>query len=375
MKIFVCYRRVDTEDAADRLGAVFRRHVDRRSGKAVDVFIDLHEIQPGEVWEEVLANRVAECEVMLVLLGRQWLTLRDERTGLRRLDLTDDPVRREIRIAMEKNKKIVPVLFAGASEPADQDPVPEVAALAKRQSYAVRRQSFETDCDELARRLGLMPLPPPQPHASPRPKTNPWPWLAAIAAVSLGAVAAWYFWRPVAPSLAVTKIVFGPDKSNPISVVADKVSIGDITAIWDWALLAVDDPKADRMAAAEWLKLDPRGLYTLRPEEVKSEGNQVQLPEGLVFCRAFTSPDYTRIDVQDDRGESLRIIGREAGLEWYASNIVHATVYLAAAQEKEREKLVARGICAEPKELLSQRGRATCRVPNVAYFNWQISCN
>ncbi len=64
----------------------------------------------------MISSAVGSCDVLLALIGDQWLTLTDSH-GRRRLDDPDDFVRLEIEAALERNVRIIPILVDGASPP------------------------------------------------------------------------------------------------------------------------------------------------------------------------------------------------------------------------------------------------------------------
>lgn len=117
--IFICYRRLDAEDAVDRIyseiapqftpGAIFR---------------DVDSIPPGTLFPAYIARCLHGCPVVLVFIGRDWLDARDER-GQRRLDDPADHVRIEIETALAlPDARVIPVLVRRAEMPAE-DQLPE----------------------------------------------------------------------------------------------------------------------------------------------------------------------------------------------------------------------------------------------------------
>jgi hypothetical protein len=399
VKIFVCYRRNDASDAADRIEAVLRGYVDRRSGAATDVFVDVHKLLPGQKWSDVLRQRVADCEVFLALIGPTWSTLENDKTKQRRLDEKDDPVRTEIRAAIADGKIIVPVLLPDAQLPAADDLPDDIKALVGHEAFDMRRRTFEADVADLALKLGL--------ELKPNPRPFPWP-IAALLAVSAVLVVGSQWanvqqWisgdvspapgatsaseqvpgtgaapTPTAPEptegIKLIELVFGPDKANPIWVEPRQISEGDVVRIWDWARLAEKDGRADKAAAQAWLQLAPKDAERLPTESRVRDA--YHLPTGLAYCRAFSPPDYTKIDVQDSEHKSLVIKATPNGLSWTSYNIVHATVYLAAVPEGQHDQFVAAGVCksAEQSDLLQQKGTHVCSGTNFFYLNWQVSC-
>lgn len=82
-KIFISYRRQDS--GANALG--IGQYLENEFG-ARNVFIDV-DMRAGSKFPKVLEQRLAECKVMLVLIGPDWLNAKDEQ-GQRRLDDPDD---------------------------------------------------------------------------------------------------------------------------------------------------------------------------------------------------------------------------------------------------------------------------------------------
>ncbi|MFM7869571.1 MAG: TIR domain-containing protein, partial [Planctomycetaceae bacterium] len=69
MKLFFNYRHEDTEDLAGRLH-------DRLCSEfgAENIFTDVASIRGGDEWKAVLEKSVQSSDVVLALIGRQWLT-------------------------------------------------------------------------------------------------------------------------------------------------------------------------------------------------------------------------------------------------------------------------------------------------------------
>ena len=82
--VFISYRREDTEGQAR---ALFQDLVARLGRESV--FMDVDSIGLGRDFREVLQERLATCDVMLVLIGRDWLDGKDK-SGQRRLENAGD---------------------------------------------------------------------------------------------------------------------------------------------------------------------------------------------------------------------------------------------------------------------------------------------
>src|SRR4051812_38879350 len=95
MKLFISYRRDDARHLTDR---IYDRLV-TQFGKAA-VFKDVDAIPLGVDFRGHLTESVAQCDVVLVVIGRNWLSVRDA-SGRRRLDDENDLVRAEIELALQ----------------------------------------------------------------------------------------------------------------------------------------------------------------------------------------------------------------------------------------------------------------------------------
>jgi TIR domain len=141
--IFISYRREDTSHLAGRL---YDRLADR-FGDA-QVFMDVDSIEPGVDFAEVITRAVGVCNVLLAVIGRHWLTAATDAGG-RRLDDPDDVVRLEVKTALERNIRVIPVLVEGAAMPRAQDLPDNLAKLVRRNALTVRHETFRSDADHL----------------------------------------------------------------------------------------------------------------------------------------------------------------------------------------------------------------------------------
>jgi hypothetical protein len=145
--IFISYRR---EDSAGHAGRLFDRL--KAQFGAERVFMDVEGIAPGADFVQAIQRAVAACDVVLALIGPDWIGCTDER-GQRRLDEADDFVRLEIASALREGKTVIPVLVHGASMP-DEDALPhELRALAQRQAAGLADGAWDTDLARLMRTL------------------------------------------------------------------------------------------------------------------------------------------------------------------------------------------------------------------------------
>ena len=146
-KIFISYRRDDSAGHAgrvhDRLVAEFGRDL---------LFMDVDAIPLGSNFVKVLKDEVARCDVLLAVIGPQWLDARDKE-GHRRLENPSDFVRVEIGAALQRDIPVIPILLEGVSVPKADELPPEMRELSSRNGLHVRHVSFHQDMDTLIRFL------------------------------------------------------------------------------------------------------------------------------------------------------------------------------------------------------------------------------
>jgi TIR domain len=136
--IFISYRR---EETAYPAGWLFDRLVERYGS---EVFKDVDSIELGDDFVDVINKAVGSCDVMLVLIGEEWLTIRDEE-GRRRVDNPDDHVRLEIEAALAREVRVIPILVDGATMPRADELPPSLAKLVRRQALELSPSRFDFD--------------------------------------------------------------------------------------------------------------------------------------------------------------------------------------------------------------------------------------
>jgi hypothetical protein len=146
-RVFISYRREDSAAFAGRVHDSLEREFGRDA-----LFIDVDTVRLGVDFVRVLRDEVAKCDVLLAVIGPNWLNARDEE-GNRRLDDPNDFPRVEIAAALQRDIPVIPILFDGAKIPkADQLPK-DLEGLARRNALDVRNASFRSDIDRLIREL------------------------------------------------------------------------------------------------------------------------------------------------------------------------------------------------------------------------------
>ena len=149
-KIFINYRRGDDPDDPGNTGRLFDRLQDAFTSD--QLFLDVDNIAPGLDFVRVLNERVAECDVVLAVIGKGWLDARDS-TGARRLDDPDDFVRIEIASALDQGKRVIPVLVGEAQMPGPDELPEPIRPLARRNAVRLTHERFRADMQGLVKAL------------------------------------------------------------------------------------------------------------------------------------------------------------------------------------------------------------------------------
>ncbi|MPV36543.1 TIR domain-containing protein [Georgenia subflava] len=150
--VFLSYRREDTKHVAGRLG-------DRLTQRFDDVFMDIDTLEPGVDFAAAIRRAVGECDVLLALIGENWVDAVDDQ-GARRLDDPDDWIVQEIKVALDRNIRVVPVLVDSVPMPRRSE-LPEVLTpLADRHAAALRYESFDSDAESLITAVERALAPP-----------------------------------------------------------------------------------------------------------------------------------------------------------------------------------------------------------------------
>lgn len=182
--VFISYRREDTEGQARALFQELASRLGRDS-----VFMDVDSIGLGRDFRAVLQERLASCDVMLALIGPEWLEGKDK-SGRRRLDNAGDFVRLEIAAALKRNIPVTPVLLHGAQMPTAEQLPADLSDLAYRNGFEISHNRWDSDVQELLKRLGLITANDAAANrqsgsatAKPRPSVKPWLAIAGVSAL------------------------------------------------------------------------------------------------------------------------------------------------------------------------------------------------
>jgi hypothetical protein len=149
-KIFISYRREDA--AANALGV--SQYLANEFGRR-NVFLDI-DMRAGTKFPLFLEQRLAQCKVMLVLIGPDWLNSSDEQ-GRRRLDIPDDWVRLEIAHALKRGVTVIPVCVGGADLPPSTELPEDIRGLVDHQAISITHPGFRHEMSGLVRDIRAIP--------------------------------------------------------------------------------------------------------------------------------------------------------------------------------------------------------------------------
>jgi hypothetical protein len=143
-RIFISYRRSDASGHAGRLYDYLKNYF---GGERI--FFDVDTIQAGTNFEQKINSELDDSEVMLVLIGNQWLESKDQE-GHRRLDQPLDYVRVEVESALKKNISVIPILLQGTHMPSPNALPDTLQDLSRRNAIRLNDDHWVSDCSLLA---------------------------------------------------------------------------------------------------------------------------------------------------------------------------------------------------------------------------------
>ena len=145
--IFISYRREDAEGQAGRLFDDLANEF----GNAA-VFMDVAGIEPGRDFRRAIDENVANCGVLLAIIGKNWLNIRDAE-GQRRIDDPMDFVRLETAAALKRDIPVIPVLVQGANMPRTAHLPPDLVDIAFRNGVELTHARWDSDVQILFKAL------------------------------------------------------------------------------------------------------------------------------------------------------------------------------------------------------------------------------
>ncbi len=145
--IFISYRRDDSEGEAGRL---FDDLI--RAFGSDNVFMDVAGIKPGVDFRQAIEQNVANCGVLLAVIGPNWVSM-TKPGGVRRIEDPSDFVALEIAAALKRQVPVIPVLVHDARMPSP-DQLPEsLKDLSYRNSVEISHARWNSDVNLLVQAL------------------------------------------------------------------------------------------------------------------------------------------------------------------------------------------------------------------------------
>jgi len=145
--IFISYRR---QDCSGYVRALLNE-INRTFGDEA-AFLDMASIEAGTDFAHTIDTALRASEVLLVIIGPQWLHMTDGE-GQRRLDQVDDFVRLEIQSALQQGIPTIPVLVESTPMPGEEQ-LPEcLAPLARLQALKLSHERWNDDIRWLLRAI------------------------------------------------------------------------------------------------------------------------------------------------------------------------------------------------------------------------------
>ena len=188
--IFISYRRQEAAADAGRLA-------EKLVGDGYPVFIDVVDIHASDRWREKIQQAVSNCALLLAMIGRDWLEMKDAHGG-RRIDNSGDFMRIEIEAALQRDVPVIPVLIRNAETPESSELPTSLQAMFDRQAEVIRDNRFADNYKHLKNTIDKHIKSPPYARA-----------LSAIAGLLLVLAGAGFvvagrrltWWGPTWPSV------------------------------------------------------------------------------------------------------------------------------------------------------------------------------
>lgn len=141
-------------------------------------FRDVEDIESGADFVATINEAVGACDVLIAVIGPDWITQTNER-GLPRLEDPGDFVRIEVAAALARNIRVIPVLVGGAAVPTAEELPGVLQGLARRQAHELTDTRWVYDVGSLLasiESIGIAPL---------KQKSHRWNWKFAVATLVL----------------------------------------------------------------------------------------------------------------------------------------------------------------------------------------------
>jgi hypothetical protein len=134
--------------------------------------MDVDAIEPGEDFVDAIQTSVASADALVAVIGKSWLGAIDPETGRRRLDEPNDYVRLEIKSALDRRIRVIPVLVQGATMPSPVDLPDDLAPLTRRNALDLSDLHWKDGVDRLIQVLQKVMAEPSVPEQAADSRTT-----------------------------------------------------------------------------------------------------------------------------------------------------------------------------------------------------------
>jgi len=314
--VFISYRRGDTAGEARAL----YNELTSRFGEE-SVFMDVDNIALGRDFRQALHERLESCDLMLVLVGRDWVDARNS-SGARRLEDPTDFVSLEIEAALKRNIAVTPVLVQGAQMPTLEQLPANVKDFAYRNGFELSHSRWESDVQEMFKRLHLAKPAEPRvespavpagisavaPAVAQRAARKPWAAIAA-AALALAAIAGGgilYFQRAAEENARIEQQRLASEKAKAdteAKLAASKAEAQRAQADAQAANARAEAARAEQQRlASEKAKADAEAKLAAR----KAEADRAQADARAANVKAAAQAEQVRVANAAEAGRSAQ---------------------------------------------------------------------
>jgi hypothetical protein len=166
-RIFLSYRREDTRHMAGRLAD----RLDLRFGSGT-AFMDVDAIEPGADFTNAIAEAVSSCDLLIALIGPNWLAL-SQGTRAPRIYEYDDFVAIEIKAALDRGICVIPILVDQAKMPTSLELPASLRPLATRNATRIDHETFSSDVERFLAAVERIPHSVAMERTARQPQIRP----------------------------------------------------------------------------------------------------------------------------------------------------------------------------------------------------------
>jgi len=200
-KIFISYRRDGLGESSD-MALLIKQRLMAHFGEG-RIIMDVSHVKTGDNWQPQIVAALKETELLVAVIGPQWLDSVRERERARK-EKDNDPMRFEVETALASpGMKVVPVYTKGL-RPFREDELPEsLRILASKDALQINQgKNTDSDLDLLVRELKRTLSDDAQPEVKSFPEEDAARRRGRMALLALMvvwlALVAWREWLPPA---------------------------------------------------------------------------------------------------------------------------------------------------------------------------------